>query len=121
MSGGLLLWIIVLLCWSMSSQLITCTFSLMWYFCWYFLANEFQNAAVWFLEYSAATSLMDDALAPDMPLPPPALPLPVPPPQAVRPRTAAVALASSAALLLRTSHPCNSWPHSPRPACLYGL
>ena len=63
MSGGLPFWIIVLLCWSMSSQLITWTSSFVPVFCWYFCAKSFQNFAVLLLEYSAATSLIEDDLA----------------------------------------------------------
>src|SRR3954454_13920467 len=89
MSGGLPFWIIVLLCWSMSSQLITWTSSFVPVFCWYFCAKSLQNLAVLLLEYSAATSLMDEALAPlDAPL---LAPAPVPPPHAERARAKAPA------------------------------
>src|SRR3954464_5653238 len=81
MSGGLPFWIIVLLCWSMSSQLITWTSSFVPVFCWNFCAKSFQNFAVLLLEYSAATSLIEAALPT-----PAALPLlpPVPRPHAAR-------------------------------------
>src|ERR671939_985410 len=83
MSGGLPFWIIVLLCWSMSSQLMTWTSSFVPVFCWYFCAKSFQNLAVLLLEYSAATSLIDETLPP---LEPPLLLAPVPPPHADRAR-----------------------------------
>src|SRR5258706_442753 len=50
----------------MSVQLTTCTSSLMPVFSSYFLANAFQNAAVWSLEYSAATILIDFTASPDV-------------------------------------------------------
>src|SRR3954454_16790984 len=81
MSGGFPFWIIVLLCWSMSSQLITWTSSFVPVFCWYFCAKSFQNFAVLLLEYSAATSLIEAALAPLDAL---LLLAPVPPPHAAR-------------------------------------
>ena len=59
MSGALLFWIIVLLCWSIASQLTICTSRVVPVLALYFSANCFQNAAVWSLEYSAATSLME--------------------------------------------------------------
>src|SRR5512133_94308 len=86
MSGGLPFWIIVLLCWSMSSQLMTWTSSLVPVFCWYFCAKSFQNLAVLLFEYSAATSLIEATLPPDDAPPPPA---PVPPPHADRARAMA--------------------------------
>ena len=58
MSGGLLLWIIVLVCWSMSFQLMICRFIVMPVFALYVAANAFQNAAVWSLLYSAMTTLI---------------------------------------------------------------
>jgi len=76
-----LFWIIVELCWSMLSQLTTCTSRVMPVLALYFSANCFQNAAVWSFEYSAATSLIEVtffAASPD----PLAVPLPLPPPQA---------------------------------------
>src|SRR3954465_2122361 len=89
MSGGFPFWIIVLLCWSMSSQLITWTSSFVPVFCWYFCAKSPQTLAVLLLESSAATSLMDEALAPlDAPL---LAPAPVPPPHAERARAKAPA------------------------------
>src|SRR5690349_17926465 len=88
MSGGFPFWIIVLLCWSMSFQLMTWTSSLVPVFCWYFCAKSFQNLAVLLLEYSAATSLIEETLPPDDALPPPA---PVPPPHADRARAKAPA------------------------------
>ncbi len=54
----MLFWIIVLDVWSMESQLTTCTSSSVPVFALYFSANCFQKAAVWSLEYSAATSLI---------------------------------------------------------------
>src|SRR4051812_25061069 len=83
MSGALLFCTIVLLCWSMSSQLTTWTSSVVPVFSLYLAANWVQNADVWSLEYSAATSLIDLAGAPDDALPS-AVPAPVPPPQAAR-------------------------------------
>src|SRR3954468_11566621 len=88
MSGGFPFWIIVLLCWSMSSQLITWTSSFVPVFCWYFCAKSLQNFAVLLLEYSAATSLIEAALAP---LDAPPLLAPVPPPHADRARAKAPA------------------------------
>src|SRR3954454_16939150 len=82
MSGALLFWIIVLLCWSISSQLTTCTFRVIPVLALYAAANWFQNAAVWSFEYSAATILID-LTAVESPLS--LLDLsPVPPPQAAK-------------------------------------
>src|SRR3954452_18822893 len=94
MSGGFPFWIIVLLCWSMSSQLITWTSSFVPVFCWYFCAKSFQNFAVLLLEYSAATSLIEETLPP---VDPPLLLLaPVPPPHADRARAKTPAPATRA-------------------------
>src|ERR1035437_4918784 len=82
MSGGLLFWIIVELCWSMLSQLTTCTLRVMPVLALYLSANCFQNAAVWSLEYSAATSLIEVTFGVLPPDPPAAVPLPLPPLQA---------------------------------------
>ena len=78
MSGALLFWIIVLLCWSIASQLTICTSRVLPVLALYFSANCFQNAAVWSLEYSAATSLMEVTFLAPSPLlaPPAAVPLP---------------------------------------------
>src|SRR5450631_4846869 len=98
MSGGLLFWIIVELCWSMLSQLTTCTLRVMPVLALYLSANCFQNAAVWSLEYSAATSLIEaifGALPPD---PPAAVPLPLPPLHAVSPHAVAPAAATNAVI-----------------------
>src|SRR6478672_873638 len=83
MSGGLLFWTIVELCWSMSSQLTTCTSRVLPVLALYAVANLSQKALVWSLEYSAATSLIVVAFF-DAP-PPSVEPAPVPPPQAARP------------------------------------
>ena len=85
----------------MASQLTTCTSSVMPVFALYFSANCFQKAAVWSLEYSAATSLMEVtflALSPVL-SPPAAVPLPEPPLQAVNPRAATVAPATRTVIL----------------------
>src|SRR3954453_11715627 len=95
MSGGFPFWIIVLLCWSMSSQLITWTSSFVPVFCWYFCAKSFQNFAVLLLEYSAATSLIEAALAPLDAL---LLLAPVPPPHADRARARAPAAPTTRAV-----------------------
>src|SRR3954447_4979383 len=93
MSGGLPFWIIVLLCWSMSSQLMTWTSSFVPVFCWYFCAKSSQNFAVLLLEYNAATSLIEETL----PLAdPPLLLAPVPPPHADRARARTPAPATRA-------------------------
>src|SRR3954464_1347187 len=93
MSGGLPFWIIVLLCWSMSPQLMIWTSSFVPVFCWYFCAKSFQNFAVLVLEYSAATSLIEETL----PLADPLLLLaPVPPPHAARARASTPAPATRA-------------------------
>src|SRR3981189_3315264 len=101
MSGGLPFWIIVLLCWSRSVQLTTCTSSLMPVFASYFFANAFQNAAVLSLEYSAATILIDFT---GVPVPPE--PDPVPPLQAVSASAKAAAAATNAVarFLIRSSY-----------------
>src|SRR6478735_3278348 len=90
MSGAWLFWIIVEDCWSMLSQLTTWTSRVLPVFSLYVLANESQNALVWSLEYSAATSLIvvGPPLLPPEALPPPADPAPVPPPHAPRARPA---------------------------------
>src|SRR3981189_1174595 len=101
MSGGLPFWIIVLLCWSRSVQLTTCTSSLMPVFASYFFANAFQNAAVLSLEYSAATILIDFT---GVAVPPE--PDPVPPLQAVSASAKAAAAATNpvARFLTRSSY-----------------
>src|SRR5437016_313422 len=93
MSGGLLFWTIVELCWSMSSQLTIWTSRVLPVLVLYAWANWSQNALVWPLEYSAATSLMVLALAPDAP--PPAELAPVPPEQAASPSATVAAPARS--------------------------
>src|SRR3954469_5626449 len=100
MSGALLFWIIVLLCWSIASQLTICTSRVVPVLALYFSANCFQKAAVWSLEYSAATSLMEVAFLALAPVsPPPAVALPLPPLQAVRPRAATAAPATRTVIL----------------------
>ncbi len=100
MSGALLFWIIVLLCWSIASQLTICTSRVLPVLALYFSANCFQNAAVWSLEYSAATSLMVVAFLALSPVPPPpAEALPLPPLQAVSPRVATAAPATRTVIL----------------------
>src|SRR6478672_1621849 len=88
MSGAWLFWIIVEDCWSMLSQLTTCTSRVLPVFSLYVLAKASQNALVWSLEYSAATSLIVVAPWPLPPLAPALVPAPVPPPQAPRARPA---------------------------------
>src|SRR6478672_13536284 len=89
MSGALLFWSIVLDVWSIVAQLTTWTSRSMPVFCLYFSANCFQNAAVWSLEYSAATSLIRVTFfAAVSPPPPPAELEPMPPLHAARPRAA---------------------------------
>src|SRR6476469_2673015 len=89
MSGAWLFWIIVDDCWSMLSQLTTCTSRVYPVFSWYVLAKASQNAFVWSLEYSAATSLIVLASSAVPPaVPPGAVPAPVPPPHAPRARPA---------------------------------
>src|SRR6476619_7641235 len=101
MSGALLFWIIVLLCWSIASQLTIWTSRVVPVLALYFSANCFQKAAVWSLEYSAATSLMEVTFLALSPLlaPPAAVPLPEPPLQAVSPRAATAAPATRTVIL----------------------
>ena len=101
MSGALLFWIIVLDVWSMESQLTTCTSSVVPVFALYFSANCFQKAAVWSLEYSAATSLILVAFFVEPPPPPPAEPAPEPPLQA-----ASASPVASATAVTRTAFVC---------------
>src|SRR5258706_9819038 len=99
MSGGLPFWIIVLLCWSRSVQLTTCTSSLMPVVASYFLANAVQNAAVLSFEYSAATILIDFTVAPD-----PLGPLPLLQLVSASARAAAAATSAVARFLIRSSY-----------------
>src|SRR5665647_1863090 len=64
----------------------------------YLSANCFQNAAVWSLEYSAATSLIEVTFAAPLLDPPPAVPLPLPPLQAESTNAAAPAPAINAVI-----------------------
>src|SRR5688572_5586061 len=98
MSGGLPFWIMVLLCWSMSFQLTTWTFSVVPVFSLNFVANWFQNFAVFSFEYSAATRVIDDALSPS----PELESAPVPPPQAARASAATARPATPAVRRART-------------------
>src|SRR5665811_1167048 len=66
----------------MLSQLTTCTSRVTPVLALYFSANCFQNAAVWSLEYSAATSLIEVTFFAPSPDPPAVVPLPLPPPHA---------------------------------------
>src|SRR6478735_5395302 len=88
MSGAWLFWIIVDDCWSMLSQLTTCTSRVYPVLSWYVLAKASQNAFVWSLEYSAATILIVLTSWPLPPLAPAVVPAPVPPPHAPRARPA---------------------------------
>ena len=101
MSGALLFWIIVLLCWSIASQLTICTSRVLPVLALYFSANCFQNAAVWSLEYSAATSLMEVDLLGAAPrvAATGACRCPLPPLQAVSPRVATAAPATRTVIL----------------------
>src|SRR5690349_5516431 len=100
MSGAALFWIIVLDCWSMSSQLTTWTSRSMPVLALYAAANLFQNAAVLSFEYSAATILI---LLTGSPLPePPAVLAPVPPLHAVS-ASAATAVAATNRLIMQLS------------------
>src|ERR1035437_8318434 len=97
MSGGLLFWIIVEVCWWMLSQLTTSTLRVMPVLALYLSANCFQNAAVWSLEYSAATSLIEVTLG-VLPADPAAVPLPLPPLQAESTNAVAPAAATIAVI-----------------------
>src|SRR5665647_2804619 len=87
----------------MLSQLTTCTSRVMPVLALYFSENCFQNAAVWSLEYSAATSLIEVTFFAPSPDPPAAVPLPPPPPQAESANAAAPAPAINAVLVLAIS------------------